>query len=316
MMELKSSYNLVVILGPTASGKTTVAANLAKNIEGEIISADSRQVYEDLNLGTGKDYDDYTVDGFKVPYHLIDIRPAGYQYNIYEFQKDFLAAFQIVQQSNKWPILCGGSGLYIEAAIQGYRLIQVPVNETLRAELETKSLEELVEIFSRYQRMHNTSDCDTKKRAIRAIEIAEYYKTHSPENTDYPVINPLFIGVRYPRDVERERITLRLKQRLENGMILEVENLLASGITPDQLLYYGLEYKFLTLYLTRKLTYQEMFTQLNTAIHQFAKRQMTWFRRMERNGIVINWLDSNLSVNGKIEKIKNLLNSAQHPHRI
>jgi tRNA dimethylallyltransferase len=297
-------YNLIVILGPTASGKTSVAAHLAKEVEGEIISADSRQIYKDLNLGTGKDYDDYTVDGFKVPYHLIDIKPAGYQYNIYEYQKDFLLVFEEIKQKNKWPVLCGGSGLYIETVIQGHRLIQVPVNEELRSQLELKSLEELTQILAQYQRLHNTTDCDTKKRAVRAIEIAVYCKEHNPKFDDYPQINPLLVGVRYPREIERERITARLKQRLEQGMIQEVENLLKTGLSPDQLLYYGLEYKYLTLYLTGQIKYTEMFNQLNTAIHQFAKRQMTWYRRMERNGYEIHWLDGALPMNEKIEKIK------------
>lgn len=302
-------YNLIVILGPTASGKTALAASLAKKINGEIISADSRQIYQDLNLGTGKDYDDYLVDGTRIPCHLIDIKPAGYQYNIYEYQKDFVQQFQNLQQQEKWPVLCGGSGLYIETAIQGYRLIQVPVNEKLRQMLEPKTLEELSAILASYHSLHNTSDVDTHKRAIRAIEIAEYYKYHEPVSDDYPEIKPLLVGVRYPRNIERERITARLKQRLEQGMVEEVDTLLRKGITPDQLLYYGLEYKFLTLYLTGKLTYEEMFTQLNTAIHQFAKRQMTWFRRMERNGHHIHWLEGSMEMTQKTDEIVALIRS-------
>lgn len=298
------SYNLIVILGPTASGKTAVAASLAKNLDSEIISADSRQVYRELNLGTGKDYADYIVNGEKIPYHLIDVHPAGYQYNVYEYQKDFITIFNKLNEKRKWPILCGGSGLYIQASIQGYQLIQVPVNENLRIVLEGKSLEELANILSNYHTLHNTTDVDTPKRAIRAIEIAEYYKNNNPETFDYPAIYPLLVGVRFPRDIERERITMRLKQRLDAGMIKEVEDLLHNGVTPDQLLYYGLEYKYLTLFLTSKITYDEMFNQLNTAIHQFAKRQMTWFRRMERSGMKIHWLDGNMPIDQKVSQIK------------
>lgn len=296
-------FNLIVILGPTASGKTSVAASLAKKIGGEVISADSRQVYHDLDLGTGKDYDDYIIEGKAVPYHLIDIKPAGYQYNVYEFQNDFVQIFEKLQNESKWPVLCGGSGLYIEAAIRGYRMIQVPVNEHLRKELEPKPLSELTAILAGYHALHNTTDVDTHKRAVRAIEIAEYYQHHHPEEEYYPEIKPLIVGVRFSREMERERITTRLKQRLESGMIREVEDLLKKGLTADQLLYYGLEYKYLTLYLTGKLTYEEMFRQLNTAIHQFAKRQMTWFRRMERNGMKIHWLDGHMPVEEKISTI-------------
>lgn len=307
-LQHKFNYNLIVILGPTASGKTSLAANLAMDIGGEVISADSRQIYQGLDLGTGKDYEDYLVNGKLVPYHLIDIKPAGYQYNIYEYQKDFLEVFEKLHQQKKWPVLCGGSGLYIESAIKGYQLIQVPVNEELRKKLEPKSLQELSGILASYQSLHNTSDVDTHKRAIRAIEIADYYKHHPVEQVSYPEINPLLVGVRFPRNTECERITQRLKQRLDAGMISEVEGLLKKGLTPDQLLYYGLEYKFLTLYLTGQLTYDEMFSQLNTAIHQFAKRQMTWFRRMERNGMDIHWIDGSLPMEEKLIVISNLLN--------
>lgn len=306
-MYIQTPYNLIVILGPTASGKTFVAANLAKELNTEIISADSRQVYCDLNLGTGKDYADYIVDGFPVPYHLIDIKPAGYQYNLYEYQNDFVRVLESIWQSKKIPVLCGGSGLYIEAAIQGYKLIQVPVNESLRKELESKTMEELTAILAGYHTLHNTSDVDTPKRAIRAIEIAEYYTHHPQDTSDYPVIKPLIIGVRYPRNIERERITARLQQRLNDGMIEEVNALLKKGLTPEQLLYYGLEYKFITQHLIGQLSYQEMFNLLNTAIHQFAKRQMTWFRRMERNGINIHWLEGASPMEEKINYIKNWL---------
>lgn len=302
MSQLK--FNIIVVLGPTASGKTAFAAAIAKEYNGEIISADSRQVYRNLNLGTGKDYQDYLVEGYKVPYHLIDIKPAGYQYNIYEYQGDFVKAFTDIQRRNKLPILCGGSGLYIESAIQGFKLIHVPVNEQLRKDLEPKTLEELTELLSHYKRLHNTTDVDTKKRAIRAIEIEEYYLHHEVEDSDYPKITPLLVGVRFDRDTERKRITQRLEQRLNEGMVEEVKQLLDSGLTPNQLIYYGLEYKFLSLYLTQKLSYNEMFTLLNTAIHQFAKRQMTWFRRMERNGMNIHWIDGALPIQQKLALIK------------
>jgi tRNA dimethylallyltransferase len=243
------------------------------------------------------------VDGEAVPYHLIDIKPAGYQYNVYEYQQDFVRTFENIKSRERWPVLCGGSGLYIEAAIRGYQLIQVPVNEQLRKNHGDKTLEELTEILAGYHSLHNTSDVDTQKRAIRAIEIAEYYKHNQPADDNYPVINPLLVGVRYPRETERERITLRLKQRLETGMLSEVENLIKNGITADQLLYYGLEYKFITLYITGKLSYNEMFSQLNTAIHQFAKRQMTWFRRMERSNQKIHWLEGTMPMEEKVNKV-------------
>jgi tRNA dimethylallyltransferase len=302
-----STCNLVVILGPTASGKTAVAAHLALLMGSEVISADSRQIYKGLNLGTGKDYTDYEIEGVTIPYHLIDIKPTGYQYNVYEFQQDFVTSFKIIQHKGKLPILCGGSGLYIEAVLQGYRMIQVPVNEILRVDLEKKNLEELAQILATYKELHNISEIDTRKRAIRAIEIQEYYLRNTLKNEEYPIINPLIIGIRFDRTIERERITLRLKQRIEDGMVDEVEQLLKNGITPEQLLYYGLEYKYITLYLTGVLSYDEMFRLLNTAIHQFAKRQMTWFRRMERKGAIIHWLDGALPMTEKIDTIQKLL---------
>jgi len=276
-----SEYNLIVILGPTASGKTAVAAHLASRIGGEIISADSRQVYRQLNLGTGKDYADYIIDDKTIPYHLIDIVEPGTQYNVYEYQKDFVPVFEDIVKRGKMPVLCGGSGLYIEAVIQGYKLIHVPVNQPLRDELEQKPLEELIAILASYKNIHNNSDIENKKRAVRAIEIEEYCMHHPEIDFSYPEIDPLLIGVRFDRATERQRITERLSQRLKAGMVEEVEALLKSGITPEQLIYYGLEYKFLTRYLVGEITYDEMFAGLNTAIHQFAKRQMTWFRRME-----------------------------------
>jgi tRNA dimethylallyltransferase len=297
---------LIVILGPTASGKTSVAANLALKINGEIISADSRQVYKDLNLGTGKDYSDYCINDINVPYHLIDIVSPGTQYNVFEYQKDFFKVYPKILQRNKMPILCGGSGMYIEALLDGYKLIQVPVNPELRHELESKSMEELTSYLQKLRTVHATTDIDNKKRTIRAIEIELYYKDHPNSGITFPEINPLIIGVRYNRTIERDRITKRLKQRLDDGMIAEVKKLIESGLTEEQLVYYGLEYKYLTLHVLGKLSYEEMFMLLNTAIHQFAKRQMTWFRRMEKKGANIHWIDGALPIEEKMEAISKL----------
>jgi tRNA dimethylallyltransferase len=300
-------YNLIVILGPTASNKTSIAAHLASKIKGEIISADSRQVYRKLNIGTGKDYSDYMVNKMQVPYHLIDIAEPGSQYNVYEFQKDFIPVFEDLNRRKKPAILCGGSGLYIEAVVQGYKLIQVPVNQLLRNELEPKTLDEMRTILSQFKNLHNSTDIENTKRAIRAIEIETYYAGHPEIDFSYPKINALLIGVKFDRASERRRITERLKLRLNHGMVEEVENLLKEGITPDQLTYYGLEYKFITEYITGKISYEVMFNLLNTAIHQFAKRQMTWFRRMEKQGMKIQWLDGYMPLEEKLEKILSLL---------
>ena len=304
---MRPIYNLIVILGPTASGKTAVAAKLASSIDGEIISADSRQVYKHLNLGTGKDYADYMIDGKLIPYHMIDVAEAGSQYNVYEYQKDFVRVFEDIGKRGKTPVLCGGSGLYIEAVIQGYKLIQVPVNQSLRDQLEQKTLEELIIILTSYKNIHNNSNTANKKRAIRAIEIEEYYRHHPEIDVSYPEINPLLIGVKYDRATERRRITERLKHRLQAGMIEEVEFLLKNGVTSEQLIYYGLEYKFLTRYLINEITYEEMFSGLNTAIHQFSKRQMTWFRRMELQGMKIHWIDGYLPIEEKMERMLSLI---------
>ncbi len=302
-------HNLIVILGPTASSKTAVAAQLASRIDGEIISADSRQVYRQLNLGTGKDYTDYMINGKQVPYHLIDIAEPGSQYNVYEYQKDFIHVFEDLGKRGKTPVLCGGSGLYIEAVIQGYKLIHVPVNQLLRDEMESKTLDDLITILAAYKNIHNNSDIENKKRAIRAIEIEEYCANHPEIDVSYPEINPLLIGIKFDRATERQRITERLKQRLKAGMVEEVEHLLKKGITPEQLIYYGLEYKFLTRYLIGEITYEEMFSGLNTAIHQFAKRQMTWFRRMELQGMKIHWIDGYMSMDEKLERVILLMRS-------
>jgi tRNA dimethylallyltransferase len=304
---MSTKYSLIVILGPTASGKTAVAANLAFDLNTEIISADSRQVYKSLNLGTGKDYDDYIINGKQIPYHMVDIVAPGTQYNVYEYQKDFFKVFNALSQKGIVPVLCGGTGMYLEAVLEGYKLIQVPVNEELRSQLEEKSLEELTEILKELKQIHATSDTENKKRAIRAIEIEKYYLNHEREYVEYSEINPLIVGVRYDRETERKRITQRLEQRLNQGMIKEVEQLLAMGLTPEQLIYYGLEYKYLTLYCIGELSYDAMFAQLNTAIHQFAKRQMTWFRRMERKGYNIHWLDGFMPMEEKINKVKEWL---------
>ena len=301
--------DLITILGPTASGKTPLAAALADRLGTEIISGDSRQVYRRMDLGTGKDLVDYTVEGRQVPYHLIDIVEPGYKYNVFEYQRDFLKAYQEITGKNKLPILCGGTGMYIESVLKGYRLLPVPENPELRASLEGKSLEELTGILEGYKKLHNSTDVDTAKRAIRAIEIEEYYKQQPAEYREFPSLKSLIIGVDIDRELRREKITRRLKQRLDEGMVEEVRGLLAEGIDPENLIYYGLEYKFLTQYAIGELTFDEMFHQLETAIHQFAKRQMTWFRGMERRGFTIHWLDATLPMEEKIENITNLINT-------
>lgn len=300
-------YNLVTILGPTATGKTQLATALAARIDGEIISADSRQIYRGMDIGTGKDLAEYVVDGKPIPYHLIDIVDAGYKYNVFEYQRDFLKAFESVNQRGHLPILCGGTGLYIEAVLNGYKLLAVPDNQILREQLANKTLDELTAILSGYKKLHNQTDVDTVKRAIRAIEIEAYYQTHEEDTLEYPELKSLIIGVGIDREVRREKITKRLKARLDEGMIDEVKMLLDSGIQPDDLIYYGLEYKFVTNYLLGKLTFDELFTQLEIAIHQFAKRQMTWFRGMERRGFTIYWLDALKSMDEKLDEIESLL---------
>lgn len=300
-------YDLITILGPTASGKTAFATSLAAQLGSEIISADSRQLYRGMDLGTGKDLSDYIVDGRQISYHLIDIVDAGYKYNVFEYQQDFLKAYQAIKAKGITPILCGGTGMYLESVLKGYKLLPVPENKTLREDLAGKSLEELTAILQTYKTLHNTTDVDTAKRAIRAIEIEEYYKHTPVDERAFPQLNSLIIGIDIDRELRRKKITQRLKQRLDEGMIDEVRTLLAQGIAPDDLIYYGLEYKYLTLHVTGELTYQEMFSQLEIAIHQFAKRQMTWFRGMERRGFNIHWLDATLSTEEKIEKVLKLL---------
>lgn len=296
------------MLGPTACGKTRFAAELAAILNTEIISADSRQVYRRMDLGTGKDYGDYIVKDHQIPYHLIDIHEPGYKYNVYEYQQDFFNAFRKIREKSMIPILCGGTGMYIEAVTKGYKLISVPVNEPLRKKLENKTLEELEILLNGYKKLHNKTDTDTKKRAIRAIEIEEYYVSHPEHNQNLPSINPLYIGISCERGIRRRNITERLHQRLENGMIEEVKQLLEEGISPDDLIYYGLEYKYITHYLTGILNYNEMVQKLNVSIHQFAKRQMTWFRKMEREGIKIFWLNGKDPMPDKLNAALQYLN--------
>ncbi len=299
--------DLLTIVGPTASGKTALAVAVASQLGAEILSGDSRQVYRGMDLGTGKDIAEYTLSDKTIPYHLIDIVDAGTRYNVYQYQQDFLSAYEDVKSRERLPILCGGTGLYVEAVLKGYRLLTVPQNPVLRAELEHKSLDELTKILSTYKMLHNTTDVDTAKRAVRAIEIAEYNLQHASEEIPFPALNSLLIGVSIDRELRREKITRRLHERLQQGMIQEVQGLLAKGIAPEDLIYYGLEYKYLTLYAIGKLSYDEMVQQLEIAIHQFAKRQMTWFRGMERRGFTIHWIDANQPMQEKVNKILELI---------
>ncbi|RKD99920.1 tRNA (adenosine(37)-N6)-dimethylallyltransferase MiaA [Marinifilum flexuosum] len=302
-------YNLLVVLGATATGKTSLAVNLAKDFNGEIISADSRQIYRGMDLGTGKDIEEYVVDGVEIPYHLIDVADAGYKYNVFEFQQDFVKAFEDISSRKRLPVVCGGTGMYLEAVLKGYKLIAVPKDQFFRDELESKSLEELEVILRSYKDLHNNSDLETKKRAIRAIEIERYYAANPQIDMEYPEMKPLLVGIKFDRESRRDRISLRLKERLKSGMVEEVEGLLKSGVSAEDLIYYGLEYKFLTQYVTGQITYDEMFSGLEIAIHQFAKRQMTWFRKMERSGSNIHWLDGYMPLDEKIAKVKELFNA-------
>lgn len=296
--------DLITLLGPTASGKTGFAVALARRLDAEIISADSRQVYRRMDLGTGKDMEEYG----EVPVHLVDIAEPGTKYNLYRYQQDFLEAYNNIRAREKKVILCGGTGLYLESVVRGYQISEVPKNERLRAELEGRSLEDLTEMLRTLKArsgtaMHNTTDVDTAKRAIRAIEIETYNLEQDPlGRRAFPPLTSVNLGLDIPRDLRRQRITMRLKARLEAGMLDEIRSLLAEGIPPEDLIYYGLEYKYLTLHVIGQLTYDEMFTQLETAIHQFAKRQMTWFRGMERRGTPIAWIDATLPMEEKVAK--------------
>ena len=316
---------MITILGPTASGKTSLAAALASHINGmdssiwdgntqgaEIISADSRQVYRGMDIGTGKDLADYTVDGKLIPYHLIDICDAGAKYNLFQYQQDFFDAYQDIQSRGVLPILCGGTGLYIESVLKGYHLSPVPQNPQLRADLEHKSLEELTRMLKDLKaktgsNMHNRTDVDTAQRAIRAIEIETYNLAHPMPERELPAVDSLIIGVSIDRDARREKITQRLKQRLEEGMVDEIRSLLDKGIPAENLIYYGLEYKFITEYVIGKTSYEEMFKGLEIAIHQFAKRQMTWFRGMERRGFTIHWIDALQPMEQKVQQVLHLM---------
>ena len=307
---------MVTILGPTATGKTALAAAFAASAGGEVISADSRQVYRRMDIGTGKDLADYDVEGGHVPYHLIDIAEPGTKYNVFEFQRDFAEAYADITRRGRLPVMCGGTGLYIEAVLKGYRLLPVPEDKELRRSLEGKTLAELTDMLARLKAengsvMHNKTDVDTAKRAIRAIEIETYYKEHArPEEQGFPEINSIIIGMAIDRDERRRRISARLRQRLDEGMVEEVRGLLAEGIAPEDLTYYGLEYKFVTEYVTGKTTYEDMFRSLEIAIHQFAKRQMTWFRGMERRGFKINWIDAMLPMEEKVRLVENIYKQA------
>ena len=303
---------MITILGPTASGKTAIAARLARDIGGEILSADSRQVYRGMDIGTGKDLADYTVDGHPVPYHLIDIADAGTKYNLFQYQQDFRTAYEDIVRRGATPILCGGTGLYIEAVVKGYALSPVPQNPVLRQQLEGKTLDELTDMLRGLKRqsgsaMHNTTDVDSCQRAVRAIEIETYNLEHATELRQMPAIDTTIIGVGVDRDVRRRKITDRLDRRLREGMVDEIRGLLDRGIKPDDLTYYGLEYKYVTEYVTGRLGYGEMRRQLEIAIHQFAKRQMTWFRGMERRGLTIHWVDGQQPMDRIQADIRNLL---------
>ena len=320
---------MITILGPTASGKTSLAAALAAQIDtldasvwggstkgAEIISADSRQVYRGMDIGTGKDLEDYTVEGKLIPYHLIDICDAGTKYNLFQYQQDFYDVYQDITHRGVLPILCGGTGLYIESVLKGYHLSPVPQNPALRTSLEGKTLEELTDMLVELKarngsHMHNRTDVDTAQRAIRAIEIETYNLEHPMPERELPAVDSLVIGVSIDRDARRDKITRRLKQRLENGMVEEIKGLLDRGIPAENLLYYGLEYKFVTEYVIGKTSYEEMLRGLEIAIHQFAKRQMTWFRGMERRGFTIHWIDALQPMEQKVEQVLELMKSNQ-----
>ena len=298
---------LITIIGPTASGKTALAAQVAYRLGTEIISGDSRQVYRRMDLGTGKDLSDYSVQGTPIPYHLIDIREPGTKYNVFEYQHDFHEVFASIRAKGEVPVLCGGTGLYIEAVLKGYKLLDVPQNPMLRESLKGKSLEELTRLLATYKTLHNKTDVDSAQRAIRAIEIEEYYRTQDPEKHEYEPLDSLIIGLDISREERRAKISHRLRERLEAGMVEEVRALLDEGIPPEDLIYYGLEYKYLTQYVIGQLNYEEMVRLLEIAIHQFAKRQMTWFRGMERRGFEIHWIDASLPMEEKIQQVMDLI---------
>lgn len=308
--ELAKKYDLITVLGATAGGKTSFATQLAYITDREIIGADSRQVYRRMDIGTGKDLGDYTVNDKKIPAHLVDIAEPGYKYNVYEYQADFIKIFNKLKSEGKQAIMCGGSGMYLESVLNAYKLIKVPENIALREQLQAKDLDELSQILKSYGTIHNTSDITDKQRAIKAIEIAEFYKQNPESQTGLEHIKHLILGIKFDRDSRRRRITERLKSRFESGMIDEVKSLLDAGVDSETLIYYGLEYKFITQHILGELNYDEMFKGLETAIHQFSKRQMTWFRRMEKNGTKIYWLDGYMSLEEKMKRAERILLSA------
>lgn len=299
---------LITILGPTATGKTSFAAHLAKEIEAEIISADSRQVYRAMDLGTGKDIIDYTVDGQQIPFHLIDIKDAGYEYSVYEYQNDFLKAYESIIKNGKKVIQCGGTGMYLSSVLKSYDLVEVPDNPELRKQLSDLAQEDLIALLKGLGKLHNKTDIDDRIRLVRAIEI-ETYKKDNPDRKMFPKLDHLILGIQLDREIIRERITARLKSRLDEGMIDEVKQLLKSGVTADKLMFYGLEYRYLTQHIIGEINSIEMFQQLNTAIHQFAKRQMTWFRRLEKQGFKIHWIDGLLSMEDKVKSALEIINT-------
>ena len=309
-------YESIAITGPTASGKTGKAVALAKYLNGEILSADSRQVYKGMDLGTGKDLEEYE----DVPYHLIDIVPAGSKYNLHRFNKDFYSAYNTILSHKRLPIICGGTGMYLENILCGLHLPEVPENLELRQELEGKSLDELTDMLSTMKTLHNRTDIDTCKRAIRAIEIARYYSEHPEEamraeRSEATPLNTLIIAIDIPREDRRNRISQRLQKRLESGMVDEIRGLIKDGVDPQDLIYYGLEYKFITLYVIGQISYDEMCSGLETAIHQFAKRQMTWFRGMERRGFKLHWIPYDTPDDIFIEKVLALYNQPDLQHQ-
>jgi tRNA dimethylallyltransferase len=307
----KQLNKIIVILGPTATGKTKMAVRLAQKYGGEIVSADSRQVYKGMDIGTGKDIEEYSFEGKSVPYHLIDIVDPGYEFNVFEFHRDFHKAYNDIVSRGKMPIMCGGSGLYLDAVISGYKFNKVPFNEFLRKNLEELSEEELIKKLKSYGPLHNVTDTLERHRLIRAIEIAEFEKKNESMADDFPEINSINFGIRFERETIRRRITERLEFRLNNGLIDEVRELLDGGITPEQLMFYGLEYKYVTMLVTGEMEYNEMFTLLNTAIHQYAKKQMTWYRKMEKKGVKIHWIDGNINLDNKVTVVLGILRNHQ-----
>ena len=301
--QTKNSYDLIVLTGPTATGKTKLAAQIAYELDGEIISADSRQVYKGMDIGTGKDLADYVINGKIIPSHLVDMVEPGYEFNVFEYRQEFDKAFAHIRKRDKQAIMCGGTGLYLEAALAGYNMLKVPENPALRKKLLTYSHDELIEKLAALKPLHNTTDTSSRERLVRAIEIETYQKDKISERSNNPGFSYIIFALDFPRNIIRERITERLKLRLENGMTEEVQQLLKKGLKPEQLTFYGLEYKYITQYVTGEILWDEMFRKLNTAIHQFAKRQMTWFRRMEKKGFEINWIDGMLDDQKKLELI-------------